>query len=151
MDSNVLFIFVFFFAFAYIASAASASSAVACTGSGSGNVVCGNVIVSNATIDTGQWTFIEMNGISGGILPWTANVLFSSSNIPAANTLPFTFENSANTITFGINAFQANQLLISSYNGLATSANLMGSDILVFNSLSSLTSNTLWGRISTRP
>ncbi len=99
-----------------------ASSTYPCATTGANgatsNVLCANILVSNTIIDVGQYStvaVIGLNSISGTQL--TANIMFSSANIPTSNTVTFSVNTlsqpTANTISFSINAFAPNDLVLS--------------------------------------
>ncbi|MDE1832801.1 MAG: hypothetical protein KGH58_00065 [Candidatus Micrarchaeota archaeon] len=92
---------------------------IVCTGtelSGPGTLTCGTLpgnTISNSIIDVGQYTFITINGISGGNSPYLANWVFNAPNVPKANTINFLL-NATNNIVLGVNAFSNTQLTLTS-------------------------------------
>ncbi|MDE1810562.1 MAG: hypothetical protein KGH66_00775 [Candidatus Micrarchaeota archaeon] len=106
-------------AFVGVQAFAATPTNIVCTGTeltGPGTLTCGTLpgnTISNSIIDVGQYTFITINGISGGNSPYLANWVFSSANVPKSNTINFLL-NATNNIVLGVNAFSSTQVILTS-------------------------------------
>ncbi|MDE1851649.1 MAG: hypothetical protein KGH69_03105 [Candidatus Micrarchaeota archaeon] len=131
----------------------SASTSYVCDGYSTGgaaaaNIICrtnGNIIVTNTVIDIGQYSFITVNGIANTVgtapLPMTANIVYTlPNNVPTSNTILFGLNSTGNVI-IGLNAFQANQLVITA-NSYSAGKSV---SVTAFNAVSSSTTNTVYG------
>ncbi|MEM3460266.1 MAG: hypothetical protein QXO24_03510, partial [Candidatus Micrarchaeaceae archaeon] len=87
------------------------------------------IYVSNTIttpIDFPQNAIYTINGISGGVAPYTFNAYFTNANVPATNTFlgsnTFSPSATANAIILTINTITPNSIIVSAYNGVQSSA-----------------------------
>ena len=109
-------------------------------------------LISNAVttpIDLGQNAIYSLNGISGGVAPYTFNAYFTNAKTPATNVFigSNTFAPSATSkvITLEISnaTSSTNTLIVTAYNGLPSTSNfLFANTITVVNSSFAVTPTT---------
>jgi len=96
-------------------------------------------------IDYPQNAIYTINGISGGVLPYTFNAYYTNGNVPANNAFlgSNTFSPSATynaiIITITPNSISPNSILITAYNGIVGAANFLFSNTI------STGTNTIYG------
>jgi len=109
----------------------------------SGLAITSNPITT--PIDYPQNAIYTINGISGGVLPYTFNAYYTNGNVPANNVFlgSNTFSPSATSnaiiITITPNSISPNSILITAYNGIVGAANVLFSNTI------STGTNTIYG------
>jgi len=86
-------------------------------------------------IDYPQNAIYTINGISGGVLPYTFNAYYTNANVPANNVFlgSNTFSPGAYNaiiITITPNSISPNSILITAYNGIVGAANVLFSNTI---------------------
>ena len=95
-------------------------------------------------IDYPQNAIYTINGISGGVPPYTFNAYYTNGNVPANNAFlgsntfsPGSYN--AIIITITPNSLSPNSILITAYNGIVSTANILFSNTI------STGTNTIYG------
>ncbi len=114
-----------------------AAAILPCTGAHAiGSMSCSSVSISNSIVDIGQEFVITVNGISGGIAPYTANWIYFSQNVSngiSGNTITGdvgSFSFTGNEMGIGVNVISSNQILFTYYNGLPLGSNVSGNTMI---------------------